>query len=168
MQGMRDDRDIQWPKPASAPEKGRGPLCGKDRRSATVCPCRCVPTCYSFPTKACQVACSTSHLTQNPGENVPGDTFLPSTWHDVHADVLAAGCNLNGEAPSFRPKPGRRKQRSGSHEMDATERKPPDTSSQTQATMQLYDTVALWHDGRSYSSRIMIPSIGGTVTLICF
>ena len=68
------------------------------------------PTCYSFPTKACQVACSTSHLTQNPGENVPGDTFLPSTWHDVHADVLAAGCNLNGEAPSFRPKPGRRKQ----------------------------------------------------------
>lgn len=61
-----------------------------------------------------------------------------------------------------------RKQRNGSHEMDATERKPPDTSSQTQATMQLYDTVALWHDGRSYSSRIMIPSIGGTVTLICF
>ena len=58
--------------------------------------------------------------------------------------------------------------RNGSHEMDATERKPPDTSSQTQATMQLYDTVALWHDGRSYSSRIMIPSIGGTVTLICF
>ena len=52
--------------------------------------------------------------------------------------------------------------------MDATERKPPDTSSQTQATMQLYDTVALWHYGRSYSSRIMIPSIGGTVTLICF
>ena len=52
--------------------------------------------------------------------------------------------------------------------MKATERKPPDTSSQTQATMQLYDTVALWHDGRSYSSRIMIPSIGGTVTLICF
>lgn len=61
-----------------------------------------------------------------------------------------------------------RKQRNGSHEMDATEWKPPDTSSQTQATMQLYDTVALWHDGRSYSSRIMIPSIGGTVTLICF
>lgn len=58
--------------------------------------------------------------------------------------------------------------RNGSHEMDATERKQPDTSSQTQATMQLYDTVALWHDGRSYSSRIMIPSIGGTVTLICF
>ena len=110
MQGMRDDRDIQWPKPASAPEKGRGPLCGKDRRSATVCPCRCVPTCYSFPTKACQVACSTSHLTQNPGENVPGDTFLPSTWHDVHADVLAAGCNLNGEAHSFMPEAGRRKQ----------------------------------------------------------
>lgn len=60
------------------------------------------------------------------------------------------------------------KSRSGTCEMDATERKPPDTSSQTQATMQLYDTVALWHDGRSYSSRIMIPSIGGTVTLICF
>ena len=58
--------------------------------------------------------------------------------------------------------------RNGSHRMKATERKPPDTSSQTQATMQLYDTVALWHDGRSYSSRIMIPSIGGTVTLICF
>lgn len=56
----------------------------------------------------------------------------------------------------------------GSHEMEPAEWKPPDTSSQTQATMQLYDTVALWHDGRSYSSRIMIPSIGGTVTLICF
>lgn len=67
-----------------------------------------------------------------------------------------------------RMKATERKQRNGSHEMDATERKPPDTSSQTQATMQLYDTVALWHDGRSYSSRIMIPSIGGTVTLICF
>ncbi len=36
---MRDDRDILWPKPASAPEKGRGPQCGKDRRSAIVCPC---------------------------------------------------------------------------------------------------------------------------------
>ena len=39
---MRDARDIQRPKPASAPEKGRGPQCGKDRRSATVCPCRCL------------------------------------------------------------------------------------------------------------------------------
>ena len=36
---MRDGRDIQRPKPASAPEKGRGPQCGKDRRSAIVCPC---------------------------------------------------------------------------------------------------------------------------------
>ena len=50
------------------------------------------------------------HLLQFSHKSVPGDTFLPSTWHDVHADVLAAGCNLNGEAPSFRPKPGRRKQ----------------------------------------------------------
>ena len=37
----RDGRDIQRPKLASAPEKGRGPHCGKDRQSATVCPCRC-------------------------------------------------------------------------------------------------------------------------------
>ena len=37
----RDGRDIQRPKLASAPEKGRGPHCGKDRQSATVCPCIC-------------------------------------------------------------------------------------------------------------------------------
>ena len=39
---LRDDRDIQWPKLASAPEKGRGPQCGKARWGATVCPCRCL------------------------------------------------------------------------------------------------------------------------------
>ena len=196
MQGMRDDRDIQWPKPASAPEKGRGPLCGKDRRRATVCPCRCVPTCYGFPAKVCQVACSTSHLTQNPGENVPGDTFLPSTWHGIPAKVfqvsfpavhllrnhhksVPGGISCCPPGTASLPMFWRQFEQNTLYchhdgrlsciwKMKATERKPPDTSSQTQATMQLYDTVALWHDGRSYSSRIMIPSIGGTVTLICF
>lgn len=83
--------------------------------------------------------------------------------------------NRGAEAAEWKPRNGNhrmevteRNLRNGSHEMDATERKQPDTSCQTQATMQRYDTVALWHDGRSYSSRIMIPSIGGTVTLICF
>ena len=71
---MRDDRDIQRPKPASAPEKGRGPLCGKDRRSATVCPCRHVPTCHGFPTKAFQVAPLVVHLARNSRESVPGVT----------------------------------------------------------------------------------------------
>ena len=87
---MRDDRDIQRPKPASAPEKGRGPLCGKDRRSATVCPCRwgthlaqnpcesvpgvssrCPPATV-FPAKAFQVSHPASHLARNHRESVPG------------------------------------------------------------------------------------------------
>ena len=85
---MRDDRDIQRPKPASAPEKGRGPHCGKARRSATVCPCRHVPMC--------------PHLARNPRESVtsvlsrfpPATVFLrkrsrclfpPSTWHGIPA-----------------------------------------------------------------------------------
>ena len=79
------------------------------------------------------------------------------------------------DAAEWKPRNGTRRMespernpRNGSPGMEVADRQPPDTSSQTQATMQLYDTVALWHDGRSYSSRIMIPSIGGTVTLICF
>ena len=69
---MRDDRDIQRPKPASAPEKGRDPQCGKDRRSATVCPCRHVPTCHGIPAKAFQVSLPAVHLPRNPCESVPG------------------------------------------------------------------------------------------------
>ena len=87
---MRDDRDIQRPKPASAPEKGRGPQCGKDRRSATVCPCRwgthltqnsresvpgvlsLLPTCHGIPAKVFQVSFSASHLPRFPRESVPG------------------------------------------------------------------------------------------------
>ena len=90
---MRDDRDIQRSKPASAPEKGRGPHCGKDRRSATVCPCRwgthlaqnsresvsggisLLPTCHGIPAKACQVSFSASHLARYPRKSVPGVLF---------------------------------------------------------------------------------------------
>ena len=113
---MRDDRDIQRPKPASAPEKGRGPQCGKDRRSATVCPCRHVPTCHGFPAKAFQVSLSASHLPRNPckivsgvfhrrppGTEIPRKRsrchFLPSTCHgsSSHHGMLgffsrACGC----------------------------------------------------------------------------
>ena len=102
---MRDDRDIQRSKPASAPEKGRGPQCGKDRRSATVCPCRHVPTCHGIPAKAFQVSLSASHLARNPRESVPGVLFRlppgteiprkcsrclfpPSTCHGIPAKVF--------------------------------------------------------------------------------
>ena len=68
---MRDARDIQRSKPASAPEKGRGPLCGKDRRSATVCPCRWG-----------------THLAQNSRESVPGVLSLLPTWHGIPAKVF--------------------------------------------------------------------------------
>ena len=93
---MRDDRDIQRPKPALAPEKGRGPHCGKDRRSATVCPCRlpateslqkcsrCLilpPTWHGNPAKACQVSLSASHLARYSCKSVPGvlSCRLPAT-----------------------------------------------------------------------------------------
>ena len=89
---MRDDRDIQRSKPASAPEKGRGPHCGKDRRSATVCPCRCVPpgtvflrkrsrclfppsAWHGFPAKAFQVSLPAVHLARNSRESVSGVLF---------------------------------------------------------------------------------------------
>ena len=102
---MRDDRDIQRSKPASAPEKGRGPQCGKDRRSTTVCPCRHVPTCHGFPAKAFQVSLPAVHLPRNPCESVPGVSsrrppatvspqkcvrchLLPSTWHGIPAKAF--------------------------------------------------------------------------------
>ena len=69
---MRGARDIQRPKPASAPEKGRGPQCGKDRRSATVCPCRHVPTWHGIPAKVFQVSLPSAHLPRFPCESVPG------------------------------------------------------------------------------------------------
>ncbi len=90
--------------------------------------CHFLPsTCHGIPAKAFQVSFSAFHLARNSRESVPGVFpcrppatvfsqkcarwhFMLSTWHSVPADVLAAGCNLNGEAPSFRPKPGRRKQ----------------------------------------------------------
>ena len=37
----------------------------------------------------------------------------PSTWHSVPADFLAAGSNLNGGAPSFRPDAGCRQAAAG-------------------------------------------------------
>ena len=101
---MRDARDIQRSKPASAPEKGRGPQCGKDRRSATVCPCRHVPTCHGFPAKVCQVSPSAVHLARYSRKSVPGVLlcfppgtvstqkctrcpFPPPTWHGIPAKV---------------------------------------------------------------------------------
>ena len=101
---MRDDRDIQRPKPASAPEKGRGPQCGKARRSTTVCPCRHVPTCHGIPAKAFQVSLPAVHLPRNPRKSVSGVLFRlppgtvstqkctrcpfpPPTWHGIHAKV---------------------------------------------------------------------------------
>ena len=86
---MRDDRDIQRSKPASAPEKGRGPHCGKDRRSATVCPCRHVPTCHGFPAKAFQVSLPAVHLARNPCKSVPCSTSCLPPAAAVH---LITGC----------------------------------------------------------------------------
>ena len=104
---MRDDRDIQRSKPASAPEKGRGPQCGKDRRSATVCPCRHVPTCHGFscesvpgvtscrppatvfPAKAFQVSFPAVHLARKSRESVPGVTSCRPPATAVH---LITGC----------------------------------------------------------------------------
>ena len=95
---MRDDRDIQRSKPASAPEKGRGPQCGKDRRSATVCPCRCVPPATESPQK------------RSRWETSSGSTFLPSTCHSVPADVLAVNGSRQAVTwtmlPPFRPEDG--------------------------------------------------------------
>ena len=102
---MRDDRDIQRSKPASAPEKGRGPQCGKDRRSTTVCPCRHVPTCHGIPAKSCQVAPLASHLPRYPCKSVPGVPSrcppatvsprkrvrwfsLSPTWHGIPAKAF--------------------------------------------------------------------------------
>ena len=73
--------------------------------------CHFLPfTCHGIPAKVFQVSFPAVHLLRNHHKSVPGDTFLPSTWHDVHADVLAAGSNLKGGAHSFRPEAGRRKQ----------------------------------------------------------
>ena len=68
---MRDDRDILWPKPASAPEKGRGPHCGKDRRNAIVCPCRWG-----------------THLARFSRESGPGGISLLPTWHGILAKAF--------------------------------------------------------------------------------
>ena len=43
-------------------------------------------------------------------KSVSGVLSLLSTWHSVPADFLAAGSNLNGGAPSFRPDAGRLQQ----------------------------------------------------------
>ena len=95
---MRDDRNIQRPKPASAPEKGRGPHCGKARRRATVCPCRCVPPGTEPPRK------------RSRWETSSGSTFLPSTCHSVPADVLAVNGSRQAVTwtmlPPFRPEEG--------------------------------------------------------------
>ena len=95
---MRDDRDIQRSKPASAPEKGRGPHCGKDRRSATVCPCRHVPAWHGIPAKAFQVG----DFVRCP--------ILPPTCHSAPADVLAVNGSRQAETwtmlPPFRPEDG--------------------------------------------------------------
>ena len=105
---MRDDRDIQRPKPASAPEKGRGPHCGKDRRSATVCPCRHVPMCPHLarkPRESVPGVILASHLPRFSCESVPGvSSCLPPgteslqkrsrclillpTWHGIPAKVF--------------------------------------------------------------------------------
>ena len=95
---MRDDRNIQRPKPASAPEKGRGPHCGKARRRATVCPCRCVPPGTEPPRK------------RSRWETSSGSTFLPPTCLSVPADVLAVNGSQQAETwtmlPPFRPEDG--------------------------------------------------------------
>ena len=81
---MRDDRDIQRPKPASAPEKGRGPQCGKDRRSATVCPCRCVPPgCKSVSGSTSCLPPATVSL-----QKCIRCPFPPSTWHGISAKAF--------------------------------------------------------------------------------
>ena len=89
---MRDDRDIQRPKPASAPEKGRGPHCGKDRRChsmslptctdvsppGTEIPRKCsrcpilLSTWHGIPAKACQVSLPAFYLARYSRESVPG------------------------------------------------------------------------------------------------
>ena len=119
---MRDARDIQRSKPASAPEKGRDPQCGKARRSTTVCPCRHVPTCHGFPAKAFQVSLPAVHLPRNPCKIVSGVTFCrppgtvfpqkrsrcpfpPPTWHGIPAKACQVSfpcCPPGTEIPQKR------------------------------------------------------------------